>query len=220
MTQTPGSLPRRVARAAGLLFAALALPGCGGGLRSDAAEPVTYVLRAAPAASAMPASATGPAARTLQVARVVAQPGYAGDRILLLQPDRRLGFYAASRWSGPLPAVVGTLAAETLRGRGALRAVHDDAAPFGSDYRLYIAIRRFDAEYSSAGAAPRVRVSLECSVGRSSDRDVLAAFDAEGAAQADGNRMGAVVEAFEQATQAALAEVAERTLGVIAAAPR
>jgi cholesterol transport system auxiliary component len=239
-------LPPHTERRPGLLALAsmactvLGLAACSSGLRSGAAEPVTYVLRAAPVASgqgstapgvppavvaspagAAPAGAPAAAARlggvTLQVTRVLAQPGYAGDRILLVRPDRSLDFFAASRWPEPLPAVVATLAAETLRGTGALRAVHDDAAPFSADYSLRIAIRRFDAEYANGTAAPRVRVAVECTVGRASNRAVLAAFDAETTVDAGGNRMGAVVEAFEQAAQTVMNAVAARTLDVVAA---
>jgi cholesterol transport system auxiliary component len=210
------------------VLAALVLGACGGGLRSGSAEPVTYVLRAAPAtaapaaaAPALAAPSTALSALTLQVTRVLAQPGYAGDRILLLHADHSLDFYATSRWPEPLPAVVATLAAETLRNGGALRAVHDDAAPFSSDYALRIAIRRFDAQYAgdAAGtaAAPTIHVSLECTVGRTSNRAVLAAFAADVAIEARDNRMGAVIEAFEQAAQAALAQVSVQTLAVVAA---
>jgi cholesterol transport system auxiliary component len=233
--------PRLLALAS-LACTVLGLAACSSGLRSGAAEPVTYVLRAAPVASASgqgsaapgtpaavdashagasPGAAPAAAARlagvTLQVTRVLAQPGYAGDRILLVRPDRSLDFFAASRWPEPLPAVVATLAAETLRGTGALRAVHDDAAPFSADYSLRIAIRRFDAEYTNGAAAPRVRVAVECTVGRASNRAVLGAFDAETTVDAGGNRMGAVVEAFEQAAQAVMSVVAARTLDVVAA---
>ena len=82
---------------------------------------------------------------------------------------------------------------------------------------LRIAIRRFDAEYTNGNAAPRVRVAVECTVGRASNRAVLAAFDAETIIEASGNRMGAVVDAFEQASQTVMSTVAARTLDVVAA---
>jgi hypothetical protein len=56
-----------------------------------------------------------------------------------------------------------------------------------------------------------VHVSLICSVGRRSDREVLATFDAEGSAIAAANRLSSVVAAFEQAANAATAVIAERT---------
>ncbi|MFO1426604.1 MAG: ABC-type transport auxiliary lipoprotein family protein [Steroidobacteraceae bacterium] len=211
---------RRTLRLLALVMPALALlPACSGGLRRSTVEPVTYVLRAAGTAAAAGAPATTAAAGaltrpTLGIARVLAQPGYAGEHVLLTRPDRSLDFYAGARWPDALPEVVATLAAETLRASGALRAVHDDAAPFTGEYTLRITIRRFDAEYAGE-SPPSVRVSLECTVARVADRSVLAAFRAESAAPAAGNRLGAVVAAFEQAAQAALAEVSARTLAAI-----
>lgn len=193
---------------------ALALAGCSG-LRSQAPETVSYLLRA-PAASAASAPAGPLAARSLKVVRVVAQPGYDGDRILLLGADRSLGFYSGSRWVEPLPAVVGTLAVEALRNAAALRYVLDETAPFGADYTLRLTIRRFDAEYPTAGAPPRVTVGFACTVARA-DRSVLENFLVQAEAPASADRMVAVVAAFEQATQQALGESVQRTLAVLQA---
>ena len=115
---------------------------------------------------------------------MVAQPGYSGDRILLLGDDRSLGFFAASRWVDALPAVVGTLAVESLRGTARLRAVHDENAPFSADYTLRLTIRRFDAQYAASGQAPRVTVGLECAIGRRTDRTTVASFAVEAQAAA------------------------------------
>jgi cholesterol transport system auxiliary component len=200
---------------AGALLA-LALDGCSG-LRSSAPETVSYVLRAPGAAATAGTTSvpSGPlATRSLKVVRVVAQPGYDGDRILLLGADRSLGHFAASRWVEPLPAVLGTLAVESLRNSAALRTVLDETAPFASDFTLRLTIRRFDAEYPSAGAPPRVTVSLACTVARA-DRTILANFVVQSQADAAADRMGAVVAAFEQATQQALGETVQRTLATL-----
>lgn len=210
---------------------ALLLAGCSG-LQSRDAPIVSYVLRppslAAPVAPPVAApgiaiSAAPLAALSLKVVRVVAQPGYAGDRILLLGDDRSLGFFAASRWVDMLPAVVGSLAVESLRGAGALRAVYDENAPFASDYTLRLTIRRFDAEYAAKDRPPRVKVSFECTIGRRTDRATVASFVAEAQADADDDRMREVVGAFEEATQAALTDAVRRTLELLstdaAAAP-
>lgn len=200
----------------------LVLAGCSG-LRGRGPETVSYVLRAPPpaamAAAAEPATApSGPlAARSLKVMRVVAQPGYDDDRILLLGADRSLGRFAASRWVEPLPAVVGTLAVEMLRGTAALRSVLDETAPFGADYGLRLTIRRFDAEYPLPGAPPRVTVSFDCAVARA-DRTILGSFVVQAQAESTADRMSAVVAAFEQATQQALGESVQRTLAILQAA--
>jgi cholesterol transport system auxiliary component len=210
-----------------LLAVALALAGCSG-LTSRDTEVVSYVLRP-PVATVTPVAggegarvdAPSPAAPTaaasLKVVRVVAQPGYAGDRILLLGDDRSLGFFAGSRWVDMLPSVVGTLAVESLRATARLAAVHDENAPFTADYTLRLTIRRFDAEYPEAGRPPRVTVGFECAVGRRSDRATVASFAVEARADAADDRMRDVVAAFEAATQLALADLVGRTLATVAA---
>jgi cholesterol transport system auxiliary component len=213
---------KSVSNVAGALLA-LALAGCSG-LTSRDVVTVSYVLRppavatpAAPGAGAAAASADRLAATSLKVVRVVAQPGYSGDRILLLGDDRSLGFFAASRWVEALPAVVGTLAVESLRGTARLRAVHDENAPFSADYTLRLTIRRFDAQYAASGQAPRVTVGLECAIGRRTDRSTVASFAVEGQATASEDRMRDVVAAFEQAAQQALAEAVRRTIDTLEA---
>lgn len=207
---------------------ALALAGCSGLTSRDVAT-VSYVLRppvvvapvegggAAPSTPATGSAADRLANTSLKVVRVVAQPGYSGDRILLLGEDRSLGFFAASRWVDALPAVVGTLAVESLRGTSRLRAVHDENAPFAADYTLRLTIRRFDAQYAASGQAPRVTVGLECAIGRRTDRTTVASFAVEGQAAAADDRMRDVVAAFEQAAQQALAEAVRRTIGTLEA---
>jgi cholesterol transport system auxiliary component len=213
---------KSVSTVAGALLA-LALAGCSG-LTSRDVTTVSYVLRppavaagGVAGASAAPAPADRLGDTTLKVLRVVAQPGYAGDRILLLGDDRSLGFFAASRWVEALPAVVGMLAVESLRGAARLRAVHDENAPFAADYTLRLTIRRFDAEYPASGQAPQVTVGFECALGRRSDRVAVASFTVEAQAAAADDRMRDVVAAFEQAAQQALAEAVRRTLDTLAA---
>jgi cholesterol transport system auxiliary component len=203
---------------------ALVLAGCSGITSRDVAT-VSYVLRPPAAMAGADAAPSAPAASpaaspagdrlataSLKVVRVVAQPGYSGDRILLLGEDRSLGYFAASRWVDALPAVVGTLAVESLRGTARLRAVHDENAPFSADYTLRLTIRRFDAQYAASGQAPRVTVGLECAIGRRTDRTTVASFAVEGQAAAADDRMRDVVAAFEQAAQQALAEAVRRTI--------
>ena len=106
-----------------------------------------YMLRAA-APSQDAAAASGVA--TLRIGRTLAAPGLSSDRIVIVRPDHRMDYYAASRWAAPLPEVVEALAVETLRGSGAWTAVNDSQGAFPADYYLQIAIRRFEADYTSA----------------------------------------------------------------------
>jgi cholesterol transport system auxiliary component len=189
------------------------LAGCSGLLGSREPAPVTYVLRPAVASAAMPAAA----APSLQVQRVVAAPGYARDEILRTEPDRRLGQYAASRWPDALPAVVERLAVDALRQHGAWSAVHDAAAPIAATQLLRLTVRRFDAEYAALDRAPTVRVVIDATVVRRSDRALLAAFTVEASAAASEDRMSVIVAAFERAVGEAMEGVARGATGVATA---
>jgi ABC-type uncharacterized transport system auxiliary subunit len=116
-----------------------------------------------------------------------------------------------------LPDVVETLAIDTLRASGNWASVHDAPSPFAADYLLQITIRRFEADYTGggAGAAPKVYVTLDCTIARRIGRELLTSFVAEGVADAEADRMSAVVAAFEKAANTALASMAERSAAAI-----
>ncbi len=194
----------------------LGLAGCTSGLLKSDDPPVQiYVLRAnvSPTTAATEQAHALDAARaaekangapdklppTLQIPRPQADPGLATELITLVQSDHRMDRYAGSSWAGSLPDVVETLAIDTLRASGDWAAVHDAPSPFTSDYLLQINIRRFEADYTGGGAAPKVYVTLDCTIARRIGRELLTSFVAEGVADAEENRMSAVVAAFEKA---------------------
>jgi cholesterol transport system auxiliary component len=189
------------------VFCGLALlSGCGSLFGGRESAPVTYVLRPAFAAMAVPSAGT----KSLQVQRVVVAPGYARDEILRTETDRRLGQYASSRWPDALPSVVERLAVDAARGSGAWSVVHDAAAPLPATELLRLTVRRFDAEYTEAGRAPTVRVVIDATVSRRLDRTLLSAFTVETSAQAADDRMSAIVAAFDEAAGVAMDRIARR----------
>jgi cholesterol transport system auxiliary component len=207
-------------------FAALvALAGCTGLFRSDAKPEQTYVLRApqvrgegaAPVAATDGSATSAPAAvplAALQVAHPLAAPGLDGAHIMLVQVDHRMNFYLGSRWAAPIPDVIEALAADTLRASGDWQSIEGSGSPFPAQYLLQISVRRFDADYSQGGAAPTVDVVLDCTLGaRAGGREVVASFIAQGSAQAAGNRMSEVVDAFERASTEALSSLAQQAAG-------
>jgi cholesterol transport system auxiliary component len=104
------------------------------------------------------------------------------------------------------------LAVEKLRASGTWASVADSASAFPSDYVLQTTIRRFEADYTGGEKAPpEVHVVIDCLVGKREGREVVANFLAIGTAQANTNRMSAVVPAFEAATNAALDSMAAKT---------
>lgn len=187
------------------------LSGCSSMLRSDAAPVQVYTLRTASASSGSSADPVAAVNATLRVAHPLAGPGLGTSQIVLRQPDDRLNVYAASAWAADAPALVESLAVDTLRAAGHWRSVEDAESPFPSDYLLQISIRRFDADYSSGGnAPPTVQVTLDCTLGKEEGRDIIATFVASGTAVASANRLSEVVAAFQQATDAAMASLSEQ----------
>jgi cholesterol transport system auxiliary component len=184
---------------------------CTSGLHSSLAASQVYVLRAADAHAV---TTPAPSGATLQVARPIASPGLESDRIIIVEPEHRMSFYAHSQWAAAVPALVETVVVARLRSAGGWAAVNDSESAFHSEYYLQIGIRRFEAEYTTQ-AVPTARVSFDCAIGRRASRELVANFTAEGAAVASANRVGAVVDAFEQALNAALAQLAEQSAAAV-----
>jgi cholesterol transport system auxiliary component len=201
-----------------LVVPALCLAACTGSLfRSHATPPTAYMLSAGPASHGEPAPAAGrpapgaPAAETpvdLAVLKPKARAGLESDRIAVLYPDRRLDYFADARWSGPLGEVLQELAVQEFHSHANLRTVSGDASVFASAYWLEIEITDFQAEYTSAATVPTVRVSLRARLGSSGDRHLLGQFAATALKPAAENRLSSIVDAFANAADASLAEIA------------
>ncbi|HEU4624962.1 MAG TPA: ABC-type transport auxiliary lipoprotein family protein [Steroidobacteraceae bacterium] len=208
---------KRVISAAAIAALGALLSGCSG-LHADRPPVQIYVLRAT-AVKAEDVAQPPAIPATIQVPRVSADPGLGTQSIMLVRSDHRLDYYLGSRWAAELPEVVETLAIDTLRASGVWRAVHESPSPFLADYVLQINIRRFEADYTEGGAAPTIHVVLDCTLARRAGRDLISSFVAEGVAQAEENRLGAVVSAFEKAANAALTTMADRSAAAVRAEP-
>ena len=191
---------------------ALVLNACGGVFESKLAAPQAYVLRLPPATAPTAAANAG----SVVVQRPEAGPGLDSDRIALLRSDQRFDFFAASRWAAPVPDLMESVMIDALRASGSFSAVFDDTAPFAPRYSLRCALRRFEADYTTGGRAPTVRVALDCTLGRRRDRELLASFVAQGSSVASEDRLNAVVTAFEAATLIAMKELGSATSDALA----
>lgn len=199
--------------------AVLGLAACGGSLfRSKLPPPAVYQLSIgsgrAPAA-AVPAGTPIPA--DLSVLRPRVRTGLDSDRIAVLYPDRRLDYLADARWSGPVEAVMLDLTLQAFRRDANLRSVHAEDSAFVGAYLLSIDVTDFQAEYAAGAggsdteaagaAAPVVHVHLLASLGTAADRRMLGRFEADARRPASANRVTAIVEAYDQAVEEALAQV-------------
>lgn len=210
-------LGARRGRIVSLVLVLIALAGCTGLFHSNTRPEQVYLLRAT---SAPPgAQRATPLAASLRLTRPTAAPGLDTPQIVLVQSDRRMSFYLASRWPAPAPNMLETLAVEKLRGSGSWQAVADSTSSFPTDYVIQVMMRRFEADYTGGAAAPDVHVVLDCIVGKRAGREVIASFLAEGTATASANKLSAVVAAFESATNTALDSMSAQTVAAVAAVP-
>jgi ABC-type uncharacterized transport system auxiliary subunit len=194
----------------------VAVAGCSGLLRSNAPAVQVYTLRAPSASSDASTDPSAVVRGSVRVAHPLAGPGLETSQIVLLQPDHRLNVYAASAWSADAPALLESLAVETLRGSGHWRSVQGAESPFPSDYLLQISVARFDADYSDdTNAPPTVQVTLDCTLGKAEGREILTTFAASGSAVASANRLGDVVAAFQQATDAAMDSLSQQVAAAV-----
>ncbi len=189
------------------------LGACTALLQSRQPSTVTYFLH--PALPATTAARSDSALEAVQVLDVVAYPGFDTDAIILTDlANRKFEVFAASRWPERLPRMLETHIQDALRAHG-IPVVHDAASPFPARHTVRVTVRRFDAEYRTSGSVPVCRVAFDVVVAERDSRRVLAAFSVEQAVDAEANRMGAVIAAFEQASSAALGALADGVIGAL-----
>lgn len=195
-----------------LIFAAAAAlaAGCFGGLRDEMPAPIIYRIDA-------PALAPG-APLAVDLLAVVSEtaPGLDQARIAGRWPGRRLDYLAGARWAERLPLLLQSALIESLQDCGRLRSVQGDLGRFRATHTLVINVRRFEADYT-AGAMPVAQVELAVTIGRSSDRRVLASFAVSAEQGASENRQSSVVAALDGAFARAAAELAARSFEALAA---
>ena len=93
---------------------------------------------------------------------------------------------------------------------GRFRNVGTDTSAFSGGYWLEIEVVDFQAEYapaSAGGGAPTVHVHLVARIGNAGDRRMLGEFDADTRQPAANNRLTAIVAAYDDAANRALAEI-------------
>jgi cholesterol transport system auxiliary component len=194
--------------------------GCCGLLRSNSLPVQVYTLRVGDAAPHGGADPGQPVSASLHVAHPLAGPGLGTSQIVLLQPDHRMGVYAASAWAADAPALLESLATQTLRAAGEWSSVEDAESAFPSDYLLQMSIRRFDADYAAGiDTPPTVHVTIDCTLGAEDGRTILASFVADGSAVAGANKLSEVVAAFQQAADQALGSMSQQASAAVRKAP-
>jgi len=191
-----------------VLAAGLAVAACAGGFKSTEPAPLIYRVTAPELAGGNELAAD------LLVAVPMTAPGPDNHQIATRWPGLRLDYYANARWAAPVPDMLQSAVIEALQGSRRLRSVQGHFGGFRATHVLTLEVRRLEADYT-AGAVPVARVTLAATLGRQSDRQVLASWSVATQEQASANRLTEVVAALDAAFDRAAAELATRTFDAI-----
>lgn len=189
-----------------MVCAALMLSGCVGELlQSKSKEPQTYVLHVADAGTAKVSYPV-----QLSVALPNAAPGLDTSRIAVLRNGNELDYFYGARWGGSAPQIAQTFIVEWLQAQQGFKGVVAEGARVDADYLLALELRDFQAEYANDKANPIVHVTLVGTLINIKSRKASATFMGSARVPASDNRLGAVVSAFQSATQKASTALSEQ----------
>lgn len=199
--------------------AMLALAGCAN-LIGPGPAPQLYVLR-----PMMPSGGSLPAV-TWQLS--VALPGAAASldttRIALSRSATTMDYFASSVWPDRAPFLLQGAMVEAFESTGKIVAVQRDVSGIGANYLLQTELRAFEARYDAASLPagkddkdaasppPKVMVSLECKLLIVPEHRILQSRTITKEALAERNDMDSIVQAFNAAVAAVLADLTDWTL--------
>lgn len=177
--------------------ASVALSGCAVLATPDPVQ--LYRFGGSPAFAAAPEPAAGGCAPvSVSLRRVDFSNASGGDRLLAVT-GAETAYIKGARWVSP----ASTLFEEALRNAfvDGAACVRLGAGPFTrSSLVLGVDVRRFEAVYPAAGAAPQVHIVVMLRLVTPGDREVVAEERVVVVADAEANRVAAIVGAFDRAS--------------------
>jgi len=146
----------------------------------------------------------------LVVARPSASPGLQQELIPLLRPNHQLGYYARARWAAPIPELLRFYLIDSVQNQDLVQSVTGDTRFAGHNYRLDVHIQDFQAEYEPDDEPPTVNLKLAFTLTDIARRQAVTSFVERIDVTAESNRLSAVVQAFQQATEQATGNAIRR----------
>jgi ABC-type uncharacterized transport system auxiliary subunit len=106
----------------------------------------------------------------------------------------------------------------SLNDQGLFRSVTAEQARVATDYMLDIEVRHFESDYANAGAGggPEAHVTIIGRLIRVIDRKLVATVTGDARVAATAERMAAVTQAFEAASQKVALDLARQTATAVA----
>lgn len=179
----------------------VALAACSGIIGPPEAPPL-YMLKA----STGPASGGPRVPWQMSVVLPDAPDSLDSARIALVQPSNQLDYYANSSWQDRLPFLVQSALIDAFESSGRIASVGRDTDGLKSDYLLLTDIHDFQARYDVADGVPTAVVKLSVKLIAARTRTIAQATSVGKEVAASQNSVPAVVDAFNQALSAAMAQ--------------
>jgi cholesterol transport system auxiliary component len=208
-----GSYSRRF-RFVGIGIAACVLSACTGSLLdSETPTPTSYILAPLPPATSSTQSAASLV--DLAIGRPDVAPGLDTARIAVLR-GRELDYYRGAQWGGNTLEIVQAFLVSSLQDQKLFRSVTSEQTRVAGTYTLDTEVRDFQAEYTTGRDAPRVRVTIVGRLIRIADRALVDSIAVTATQDAGDNRLNAVTQAFEAASQQVAQQLARDTAAAVA----
>lgn len=182
------------------VLACLATAGCGSLLGPS--NPPAQIYRLSPEMTPQPAGAA--VTWQLAVARPDTSRTLDTDRIALLRGSI-MDYYADAQWNDSVPRLVQSLLVEAFDRSGRVQAAAVDSN-LRADLSLTTELRHFEAQYDTSNSAPIVVIDIQAKLLDPSGH-VVASVDIRQTARATLDSVGGVVDAFDRAMAAALAQI-------------
>ncbi|SIN71373.1 ABC-type transport auxiliary lipoprotein family protein [Halodesulfovibrio marinisediminis] len=192
-----------------LLIIPLILAVCSGcaidvGLTPPEAS-TNYILAVSTASPTQTASRSVP---TVAVRRPQTNTFLNSTGIAIIQPNQKALYYAKGKWATALPEMMQSAVIHSLNSTQQVRSYNNTQPGISADYHLVWSIEDFYARYDTKNTPPNIQVTLDCwllDTSRASTPVASSVFTGQQTAKNKG--LEAIVDAFNNSVEAALAEM-------------
>ena len=198
-------LDRRALLLTGAGAAALTLGACSDLIGPPVPAPL-YLLKPAPRRTAGAGRAVP---WQISVVLPEAPDSLDTNRIVLVQPNGTMDFYANASWPDRLSLIVQSALIDALEGSGRLPAVGRDTDGLKSDYLLETDIRDFQARYDTPDGVPTAVVRIDTRLVTARGRAIAQSLDAHAEIPAGANNVPAAVAALNSALANVLGQIVD-----------
>ena len=129
------------------------------------------------------------------------------QRLIARRPSpTELQYFSGARWTARPTVMIQNARAEPVEAAGLMSSRAQGGSPVPADYEIQVELRDFQAEYFGGSQVPEIHVRLAVTLIRLGPPKVLGQKVIDIRRGASGGTLPAVVEAFNGATQDALAD--------------